>query len=88
MTLDPRTQLAQTMLMGLAEPKEPIFRKRSATTNNQGHLKNEQDQHSIEALTQALLDPFTTVQEAVLDSQLQRAEVDSPVKNEKNRTGR
>lgn len=88
MTLDPRTQLAQTMMMGLTETKKPASGKRPATANNRGRRNKEQDRHSVEALTQALLDPFTTVQEAVLDSQLQRVEIDSPVKNGKNRTGK
>ena len=85
MTLDPRTQLALTMVAGLKNQQEPQNRKRQQTANERDRLRKEQERRSMEALTQALLDPCTTVQEAVLDSLLQRSVIDSPVLDAKGR---
>lgn len=78
MTLDPRAQLALTMVTGLRSQQEPGNQKGYPTANERDRLWKKQERRSMEALTQALLDPCTTVQEAVLDSLLQRTEIDSP----------
>ncbi len=78
MALDPRAQLALTMVTGLMSQQEPGNRKGYPTANERDRLWKKQERRSMEALTQALLDPCTTVQEAVLDSLLQRTESDSP----------
>ncbi len=85
MTLDPRTQLAQTMLMGLTRHDESVIRQKRETSKKRKSRQLEQERRSMEALTQALLDPCATVQEAVLNSLVQRAEVDSPVIKGKDR---
>lgn len=85
MTLDPRTQLALTMLMGLRNDHESVVRKIQETSQKRDGRRLEQDRRSMEALTQALLDPCATVQEAILDSLMQRAEMDSPVMKEQDR---
>ena len=78
MALDPRAQLALTMVTGLMSQQEPGNRKGYPNANERDRLWKKQERRSMEALTQALLDPCTTVQEAVLDSLLQRTEIDSP----------
>jgi len=78
MTLDPRTQLALTMVIGLTSQQESGNRKAQPRANEGHRLRKEYERQSMEALTQALLDPCTTAQEAVLDSLLQRTEIDSP----------
>ena len=78
MTLDPRTQLALTMVTGLTSQQKPGNRRGYPTANERDRLWKKQERRSMEALTQALLDPCTTVQEAVLDSLLERTESDSP----------
>jgi len=77
MTLDPRTQLAIMMVTGLTSPQGQGKVKRQFPAPDRDRLRKEQERRSMEALTQALLDPCTTVQEAVLDSLLQRTKVDS-----------
>lgn len=85
MTLDPRTQLAHTMLMGLRTRDKSVIRQQQETSQKRDGGRVEQERRSMEALTQALLDPCATVQEAVLNSLMQRAEVDSPVMKEHER---
>ncbi len=85
MTLDPRTQLAYTILMGLRNHHESVAHKKRETSHTRDDRRLEQERRSMEALTQALMDPCATVQEAVLNSLVQRAEVDSPVMKEKDR---
>ncbi len=77
MTLDPRTQLALMMGSGLTRQQDQGKVKRQFAAPDRDRLRKEQERRSMEALTQALLDPCTTVQEAVLDSLLQRTGVDS-----------
>jgi len=77
MTLDPRTQLALMMVTGLTSQQDQGKVKRQFAAPDRDRLRKEQERRSMEALTQALLDPCTTVQEAVLDSLLQLAGVDS-----------
>jgi hypothetical protein len=84
MTLDPRTQLAHTMVAGLTSQQEPRKQKRKSTIIERDRLGKEQERRSMEALTQALLDPCTTVQEAVLHSLLQRTSIHSPSWNKKD----
>ena len=84
MTLDPRTQLAITMLTGLTNHQEPLHRKRQPIAVKPERLRKEQ--RAMEALTQALLDPCTTVQEAVLDALLQDTMIDSPSLEKKDRS--
>ena len=74
MTLDPRTQLAQTMLMGVTNHNKSVTHKKPPTSHHRDRSRLEQERRSMEALTQALLDPCATVQEAMLSSLLQRAE--------------
>ena len=78
MALDPRAQLALTMVTGLRSQQEPGNQKGYPNANERNRLWKKQERRSMAALTQALLDPCTTVQEAVLDSLLQRTEIDSP----------
>ncbi len=77
MTLDPRTQLAIMMVTGLKSQQDQGKVKRQYAAPDRDRLCKEQERRSMEALTQALLDPCTTVQEAVLDSLLQRTGVGS-----------
>jgi len=86
MTLDPRTQLAQTMLMGLTNQNEFLGRKKPVTSKDRDPRRLEQERRSLEALTQALLDPFSTVQEAKLNSLVQRAKVNTQAMIVKDRT--
>lgn len=85
MTLDPRAQLAQTMLTALASPLETGKSKNLSTSHDRDRLRKDQERRSMEALTQALLDPCTTVQEAVLESMLQRTVIDPLSEDRKNR---
>lgn len=85
MTLDPRTQLAHTMLMGLRNDHKSVVRKNQKPSQKRDGRWLEQERRSVEALTKALLDPCATVQEAVLHSLMKRAEVDSPAEKEKDR---
>ena len=84
MALDPRTQLALTMVTGLMSQQEPGNRKRPSMAKESSRLSQKRERRSMEALTQALLDPCTTVQEAVLDSLLQRSMIDSSSSSEKD----
>lgn len=84
MTLDPRTQLAHTMVAGLTSQQAPRKQKRKPTIIERDRLGEGQERRSMESLTEALLDPFTTVQEAVMDSLLQRAHIDSSSLNRKD----
>lgn len=86
MTLDPRTQLALTMVHGLAGQQEPQNQKRRHTPNEQNGLLKKQERRYMEALTKALLDPCTTVQEAEMETLLQQTLIDSPSMNGKDRT--
>ncbi len=83
MTLDPRTQLAQTMLMGVTNQNKSVIRQKPSTSLHRDRTRLKEEQRSMEALTHALLDPCATVQEAMLSSLLQRSEVDSPSINTK-----
>lgn len=71
------------MVNGLTDQKAREKQKRKPPTNERDRLRKEQ--RAMEALTKALLDPCTTVQEAVLDSLLQRAVMDNVSPVEKDR---
>lgn len=84
MTLDPRAQLAQTMLLGLANQKDSAPPKKVRKTQEWTKLETEQARRAMEALTEALLDPCATVQEAVLDSLLLRSKSKSSPSHEQD----
>ena len=86
MTLDPRTQLAQTMLRGFTSQNASKTRKKTEISNERDRPRKSRDRQSMEALTQALLDPFTTVQEAELNSLIRDTEIASPVMKGNPRT--
>jgi hypothetical protein len=86
MTLDPRTQLAQTMLIGLANQNHPRTRKKPVPAHERDGRQLERERQSMEALMQALLDPCATVQEARQMSLVQDADVDVTARNTQDRT--
>ena len=82
MALDPRAQLALTMVTGLTTRTEPRNRRRTVVGHERERLR--QEQRATEALTQALLDPCATVQEAMLTSLLQQSTKDPSLSHEKD----
>lgn len=76
MRLDPRAQLAFTIVNEFTNQEEPQNLHHSHPSHEQDRLREEQGR--IEALTQALLDPCTTVQEAVLESLVKRSANNAP----------
>ncbi|MDT7042938.1 hypothetical protein [Candidatus Nitronereus thalassa] len=77
MTLDPRAQLAQTMQIGLANRKKPTASKKLHPPRERHPHETQHAQQAMDALTKALLDPCTTVQEAMLESRVERSKRES-----------
>lgn len=69
MALDPRTRLAKTLLQGNENTSSPAPSLFQTPTNAPGGQRTmTAKRRKMNALTEALLDPFTTIQEGELAS--------------------